>query len=416
MEGKAVSLDALNHTPMSDSRTTQYTSPHADLWPLDASVAMLNHGSFGACPTVVLEAQHRYRLQMESEPVRFFTREREPFLDAARDALGDFLGADPADLVFVRNATEGVNSVLRSLEFEPGDELLVTDHAYNACRNVIEYVAHRNNAKVVVVKIPMPIKSPDEVLDAILAAVSEKTRILLIDHITSPTALVLPVKRIIDALSERGIETLVDGAHAPGMVPLDLDDIGAAYYAGNCHKWMCCPKGAGFLHIHRDRQELIHPTIISHGYNTVRPERGRLHEEFDWAGTHDPTPWLCLPEAIQFLESLHEDGLKGLRRQNHEMAIAAKRLLCEAVGVEAPSPEDMLGSMVAVPLWLDGTSEKDALLSHPVHNRLLEEFAIDVPVYYWPDTPYLWIRISAQAYNSLDQYQRLADALRQLRP
>jgi isopenicillin-N epimerase len=396
--------------------TTQYTSPQADLWPLDPTVAMLNHGSFGACPKVVLEAQGRYRLQMEQEPVRFFTREREPLLDAARDALAQFLGADPADLVFVRNATEGVNCVLRSLTFEPGDELLVTDHGYNACRNVVEYVAKRNSARVVVAKVPMPISSPDEAEEAVLSAVTDKTRILLIDHITSPTALAMPIVRIINELTERGIDTLVDGAHAPGMIPLDLNEIGAAYYAGNCHKWMCCPKGAGFLHIRRDRQQPIHPTVISHGYNTVRPERGRLHEEFDWAGTHDPTPWLCLPDAIRFLESLHDDGLDGLRRRNHESAIAAGRLLCDAVGAELPCPEEMLGSLAAVPLWLDPSAEKDALLSHPVHNRLLEDFAIDVPVYYWPDTPHLWIRVSAQAYNSLDQYQRLADALRDLRP
>lgn len=400
---------------MSDSKTTQYTSAQADLWPLDPTVAMLNHGSFGACPKVVLEAQQRYRLQMEREPVRFFTREREPLLDAARDALAEILGADPADLVFVRNATEGVNSVLRSLRFDAGDELLISDHTYNACHNAVDYVAQRDNARVVVAKIPMPIASPDEAVEALLSAATDKTRLLLIDHITSPTALVLPLTRIVAAFAERGIDTIVDGAHAPGMVSLNLNEIGAAYYAGNCHKWMCCPKGAGFLHVRRDRQQPIHPTVISHGYNTVRPERGRFHEEFDWAGTHDPTPWLCLPDAIRFLESLHDDGLAGLRRRNHELAIAARRLLCDAVGVEPPCPEEMLGSMAAVPLWLDESAEKDALLSHPVHNRLLEEFGIDVPVYYWPDTPHLWIRISAQAYNSLDQYQRLADALRELK-
>lgn len=393
-----------------------YNSKHSVLWPLDPNVAMLNHGSFGACPEVVLEAQQGYRLQMEREPVRFFIREREPLLDAARDALARFLGATPADLVFVRNATEGVNSVLRSLDFDRDDELIVTDHAYNACRNVVEYVAKRNGARVIVATIPMPIEAEDTVVESILSTVTDKTRLLLIDHITSPTALVLPIERIIKVLDERGIDTLVDGAHAPGMIPLNLDRIGAAYYAGNCHKWMCCPKGAGFLHVRRDRRQPIHPTVISHGYNTVRPERGRFHEEFDWAGTHDPTPWLCLPDAIQFLESLFEDGLDGLRRRNHELAVAARRLLCDAVGSDPPCPEEMLGSMGAVPLWLDDSSQKDALLSHPVHNRLFEDFRIDVPVYYWPDTPHLWTRISAQAYNSLDQYQRLANALRELRP
>ena len=393
-----------------------YTSKHAALWPLDADVAMLNHGSFGACPKAVLEAQQGYRLQMEREPVRFFTREREPLLDAARDALARFLGADSADLVFVRNATEGVNSVLRSLDLASDDELIVTDHAYNACRNALDYVAQCHKARVVVARIPVPVESEEAILESILAVVTDKTRLLLIDHITSPTALVLPIERIIKALDERGIDTLVDGAHAPGMVALNLNHLGAAYYAGNCHKWMCCPKGAGFLHVRRDRQQPIHPTVISHGYNTVRPERGRFHEEFDWAGTHDPTPWLCLPDAIGFLESLFEDGLDGLRRRNRGLAIEAGRLLCTVVGSQPPCPEEMLGSMAAVPLWYDDSSEKDALLSHPVHNCLLEEYGIDVPVYYWPDTPHLWTRISVQAYNSLDQYQRLSNALQKLQP
>ncbi len=401
---------------MQDSESTRYTSRHAKHWPFDPSVAMLNHGSFGACPQVVLDAQRRFRQQMEQEPVRFFTREREPLLDAARNALAQFLGADPADLVFVRNATEGVNCVLRSLTFDAGDELLVTDHGYNACRNVVEYVAHCHFARVVVAQIPMPIQSPDEAVEAILGTVTNKTRLVLIDHITSATGLVLPIERIVRALAERGIDSLVDGAHAPGMVPLDLKEIGAAYYAGNCHKWMCCPKGSGFLYVRRDRQEPIHPAVISHGYNTVRPERGRFHEEFDWAGTGDPTPWLCLPDAIRFLETLFDDGMDGLRRRNRELAIAGRRLLCEAIDAEAPCPEEMLGAIAAIPLWADEMVGIDALHCHPLHDLLLDDFGIDVPIYHWPSAPRLWLRISAQAYNSMDQYSQLAEALRQVRP
>ena len=400
---------------MHDSASTRYTSVHADLWPFDLNVAMLNHGSFGACPRVVLAAQQRYRLQMEQEPVRFFTREREPLLDAAREALARFLGADPADLVFVRNATEGVNCVLRSLRFEPGDELLVTDHAYNACRNVVEYAAQRSGARVTVAKIPMPINSSDSAVDAVLSAATDRTRLALFDHITSPTGLILPIERIVRELADRGIDSIIDGAHGPGMVPLNLNAIGAAYYAGNCHKWMCCPKGAGFLHVRRDRQAPIHPAVISHGYNTIRPERGRFHEEFDWAGTCDPTPWLCLPEAIRFLETLFDDGLTGLIRHNHSLAVAARNLLCDAVGAEAPCPEEMLGSIAAIPLGPDEVVGIGALHTHPLHDRLLDDFGIDVPIYHWPSAPRLWLRVSAQAYNSMDQYHRLADALRQLR-
>ncbi len=400
----------------SKHQDTKYTSPHAGLWPLDPNVAMLNHGSFGACPRVVLETQDRYRRQMEQEPVRFLTRQREALLDAARAALAGFLYAEPADLVFVRNATEGVNCVLRSLAFQPGDELLVTDHNYNACRNVVDYVAQRTGARVVVARLPMPIESPDQAVEAILTAVSDRTRLALVDHITSSTALVLPIQRIVQSLADRGVDTVVDGAHAPGMIALDLDAVGAAYYAGNCHKWMCCPKGAGFLHVRRDRQAAIHPVVISHGYNTIRPERGRFHEEFDWAGTGDPTPWLCLPEAIRFLASLFDGGLEGLLRHNRQLAIAGRRLLCETVGCEPACPEEMLGAIAAVLLWPDETVEVDALHTHPLHDRLLDDFGIDVPVYHWPSPPHLWLRISAQAYNSLDQYRLLAAALGSLRP
>ncbi len=395
---------------------SRYTSVHAELWPFDLDVAMLNHGSFGACPSAVLETQQAYRLQMEREPVRFFTREREPLLDAARCALAEFLGADAADLVFVRNATEGVNCVLSSLALEPGDELLVTDHNYNACRNVVDYAASRSGAKVVVARLPLPIKSPDETVDTILAATTDRTRLALVDHITSATALVLPIDQIVARLAERGIDTVVDGAHAPGMVPLDLKTIGAAYYAGNCHKWMCCPKGAGFLHVRRDRQDGIHPAVISHGYNTVRPERGRFHEEFDWAGTCDPTPWLCLPRAIRFLEGLFEDGIEQLMRHNRELALAGRELLCETVGTAPSCPESMVGAIAAVLLWPDETFEVDALHCHPLHDRLLDDYHLDVPIYHWPDPPHLWLRISAQIYNSMDQYRALAKALTETQP
>ncbi len=398
-----------------DKSHSAYTSPRAAHWPLDPNVAMLNHGSFGACPRVVLEAQQRYQLQMEREPVRFFTREREPLLDAARDALARFLGADSADLVFVRNATEGVNCVLRSLRFEPGDELLVTDHAYNACRNAVEYAAQCSRARVTVARIPMPIESPEAAVDAVLSAATDRTRLAMFDHITSPTGIVLPVEQIVGSLAARGIDSIIDGAHAPGMVALDLGAIGAAYYTGNCHKWMCCPKGAGFLHVRRDRQDSIHPAVISHGYNTIRPERGRFHEEFDWAGTCDPTPWLCLPEAVRFIETLFDDGLSGLMRHNHELAVAARNLLCETVGAEVPCPEEMLGSIAAIPLGPDEVVGIGALHTHPLHDRLLDDFGIDVPIYHWPSAPRLWLRISAQAYNSMDQYCRLANALKQLR-
>ncbi|MGZ4779741.1 MAG: aminotransferase class V-fold PLP-dependent enzyme, partial [Thermoanaerobaculia bacterium] len=218
-------------------------------WLLDPAITFLNHGSFGATPRAVLEKQTEYRLRMEREPVRFLVRELEPLLDAARRKVAAFAGAEAESLVFVPNATAGVNAVLRSLDLDQNDELLVTNQEYNASRNALDYVAQLAGAKVVAVDIPFPIASPDDVVDRIVSGVTDRTRLLLIDHITSQTALVLPIERIVAEMNRRGIDTLVDGAHAPGMVPLDVKTIGASYYTGNLHKWVCGPKGAAFLSV-----------------------------------------------------------------------------------------------------------------------------------------------------------------------
>ena len=214
------------------------TSSLADRWALDPRVTFLNHGSFGACPTEVLTFQAGLRAEMEAEPVRFLSRELDDRLDAARAPLAAFLGADAADLAFVTNATSGVNAVLRSIAWNAGDELLTTDHAYGACKNALEYVASRMGARVVIVTLPFPVPSPEAIVEAVMARVTPKTRLALLDHVTSQTALILPIERLVPELERRGIEVLIDGAHAPGMIPLDLRTLGATYYSGNCHKWM----------------------------------------------------------------------------------------------------------------------------------------------------------------------------------
>jgi isopenicillin-N epimerase len=382
----------------------------AALWPLDRSITFLNHGSFGACPTPVLRHQAALRTEMEAEPVRFLSRELDDRLDAARASLGAFLGADPDDLAFVTNATSGVNAVLRSLTFAAGDELLTTDHAYNACRNALVFVAERTGARVLVAPVPFP-ATPDAVVEAVLARVTPRTRLALLDHVTSPTALVLPIERLIAELDRRGIAVLVDGAHAPGMVPVDLRTLGATYYSGNCHKWMCAPKGSAFLWVRRDRHADVHPLTISHGANARRPGRTRFRLEFDWTGTSDPTAWLTVPKAIEYVGSLLPGGWPEVMARNHALAIDARRLLCEAAATPPPCPDTMIGSLASIVLPESPTTEIYWRNPDPLQTRLFETWGIEVPVVSWPSPPRRLIRVSAQLYNERAHYERLAEAL-----
>ncbi len=381
------------------------------MWALDPAVTFLNHGSYGACPRAVLDAQQALRDRMEAEPVRFLGRELEARLDAARAALGAFVGADPDDLAFVPNATGGVNTVLHALRLGPADELLVTNHAYNACRNAAETAARAAGARVVVAPVPFPIGSADDVVDAVLAHVTSRTRLALLDHVTSPTALIFPIARLVGELAARGVDTLVDGAHAPGMLPLDVRAIGAAYYAGNCHKWMCAPKGAAFLHVRPDRQQAIRPLVVSHGANSPRTDRTRFRLEFDWTGTHDPTAFLCVPDAIRCVGGALPGGWPAVMARNHALAVAAQARLSKALGLVPPCPEELVGSLAALPLPDGPGRVARGLTFDPLQDALLERFGIEVPVLSWPAPPKRLIRISAQLYNGPADYDRLADAL-----
>ena len=300
-------------------------------WGFDPAITFLNHGSYGACPSAVLELQRAWRDRLEAEPVQFLTDDLPGLLDEARGSVGRFLRADPEGLAFLANATTGVNTVLQSLRFEPGDELLTDDHEYNATINAMRAVAARDRARVVVAKVPFRIDGPDDVLDAILAAVTERTRLVVVSHVTSPTALIFPVEVLVAELDRRGIDTLVDAAHAPGMVPVAVDALGAAYWTGNGHKWLCGPKGTAVLWVRGDRRELIHPLVVSHGANAPLDGRTRFRHEFDWLGTVDPTGFLALPAAIDWMAGQAPDGcgwpamMVGVRKMTSSVWCATSR-------------------------------------------------------------------------------------------
>ena len=385
-------------------------------WLLDPAVTFLNHGSFGACPKAVLEHQHAWQERLEREPVRFLIDDWEGLWDDARRKLSGFVGASTDDLVFVPNATTGVNTVLRSLRFRRGDELLVTDHEYNACRNVLDFVAAQSGARVIVAQIPFPLHSPAQVLQSVLDRVTRRTRLALLDHVTSPTGLVLPIAQLVRELSARDIETLVDGAHAPGMVPLNLRALGATYYTGNCHKWICAPKGAAFLHVQPERQRDVRPLVISHGANSNRRDRSRFLLEFGWMGTGDPSACLSVPEAIRVVGGMLPGGWPAVMQRNRALALAARRILCDALAVEPPCPEEMIGSLAAVPLPDMAARDVKRIANglDRMRGRLLRDFSIEVPVLPWPAPPKRLVRVSAQLYNSVTDYGKLAAALSRL--
>lgn len=389
-------------------------------WPLDPGVTFLNHGSFGSCPRPVLAFQRDLQDRMERQPVKFLVDDFESLWDESRRELAQFIGANADDVVFVNNATAGVNTILRSLEFRRGDELLVTDHEYNACRCALDFVAARGGARVVVAKIPFPLVSPQQVVGSVLERVTRRTRLVLLDHVTSPTGLVLPVEPIVHELNRRGVESLLDGAHAPGMLPLNLRRLGATYYAGNCHKWLCAPKGSALLHVSRDRQPRIRPLVISHGANSPRTNRSRFLLEFGWMGTGDGSAQLSVPEALRVVGALLPGGWPAVMRRNQALALAGRRVLCEALEIPPPCPEEMIGSLAAVPLPDMTAADAGRIVSgrdpDPLRRRLLRARGIEVPCNPWPAAPKRLLRVSAQLYNSLPQYHELASALKTMLP
>jgi isopenicillin-N epimerase len=387
-------------------------SPLASAWTLDPDVVFLNHGSFGATPRTVLDRQAEIRRLMEAEPLQFFDHLYQEELDGARSTLGEFVGAPSDGLAFVANATTGVNTVLASLSLRPGDQLVTTDHEYNACRNALVAAAERAGAEVVVVSVPFPVRSAGQVIDAVVDGMGPRCRLLLIDHVTSQTGLVLPLDELAAEAHRREVAVLVDGAHAPGMVDLDLHKLGVAYYTGNLHKWVCAPKGAAFLYVREDLREQVRPLVISHGANASSATRSRFHLEHDWTGTRDPSAWLSVESALATVASLASGGWAEVRDLNRQLALEGRRIVCRALGVEVPSPDGMIGSLASIPLTDgDGASVNDIFPFDALQLALFERYRIEVPIISWPERPKRLVRISAQLYNQPDQYRYLAEAL-----
>ena len=380
-------------------------------WNLDSDCVFLNHGSFGATPNGIREEQRNWQDLLEDEPVRFYEDLAMDFMENSRKALAVMLECDAEDLALVENATTGVNTILRSLEFNTGDEILVPDHAYQACRNAIDFVAQRWGVKVVTVNIPFPIEGPQIAFDIIMAGVTERTVLAMIDTVTSPTGLLMPFERLTKELEAKGVAVLLDAAHGIGMVPLSLDKLGASYSTSNCHKWMCAPKGSAFLHVRKDLQHDIHPLTISHGMTFPLGDTTRFRHEFDWTGTRDISAACSIPATIEYMENMVDGGWPAIMKHNHDLAMEGRRILCERLGLDEPCPEDMIACIATLELPEGGDAGIPLHEPDPLHKVLQDKYGIQVPVWSWESPKGRYIRISAQLYNHVDEYHYLADAL-----
>lgn len=370
-------------------------------WALDDDYLTVNHGAFGATPKAVLVAQTAWRDQMEAQPSVFMRSILPKALRASAEALAAFLGAEGGDLVFVDNATTGCNAVLRSLSLKADDEILLHGQAYGAVANTARYVAERAGARIIIAPLHFPDDDFAGFAKRFAACIGPRTRIAIIDHITSPSALLLPVAEIASACRQAGVPLLVDGAHGPGQIELELQSLGADYYVGNCHKWLAAPKGCAFLWTRGDRQVELHPTTISHGFG------GGYLLEFDWTGTRDATAQLAIESALTFHERL---GGAGLRRRNISLAGEAGALLAAELGTtHGNARHEVAMAMVRLPLENVPLTKDYATL---LRGRLLGEFRTDAPLHAHPSG--IWLRVSAHAYNEIDDYARLAGHVRKL--
>ena len=381
-------------------------------WILDPNITFLNHGSFGACPKLILDEQTKLRTSLESDPVTFMESTARELWAESLVRLSKFINADSEGMTFVTNATSGVNTVLKSLDLKPNDEIIVLDHSYQACWNAVDFITKKAGAKTVVATIPFPIDSNEQIIEGILQNVTERTRLALIDTVTSPTGLRLPFEELVSELQSRNVDVLLDAAHGPGIVTLDIKKLDPAYVTGNAHKGLCTPKGSAFLYIREDRRNRIRPLSVSHGASVSGTDQERFRFEFDWTGTQDPTAWLCIPSAINHIGSMLSGGWPAIMDYNTNLAIQGRNLLLEALGTPKPSPDSMIVGLAAVLLPGSGVLTTSALEPDPLHTLLFEKYRIQVPVFGWPHHNKRYLRIASYLYNSLEEYEYLAEVLK----
>lgn len=375
-----------------------------DQFLLDPDVTFLNHGSYGACPRPVFDEYQRWQRELERQPVEFLGRRADELLYDARVKLGAFLNTPAESLVFVTNATWGVNIIIRSLDLDPGDEVLTTDHEYGANTMAWEWLLAKEGASLVKKAVPIPVSTQEEVVESIWSGVTERTKAIFVSHLTSPTALILPIQQICQRAHDHGILTIIDGAHAPGQLPLDLQAIGADIYTGNLHKWLCAPKGAGFLYVRPEEQAWIESLIVSWGWG---PDGALAPSSFvdrnEWQGTRDLAPFLSVPAAICFQE---EHDWDQVWRRCHELASSARTQIAELTGKPPISPDspEWFAQMVACPIATDDPAE--------LKRRLYDDYRVELPVFDWHGQSIL--RASFQAYNDEDDLDRLMSALSEM--
>lgn len=380
-------------------------------WPLPAGLCMLNHGSYGVTPQYVRERQAMLRSLMDADPVRWFKTEMERWADRARRAVAQLINCPPRDLVFVPNATIGNATILYSMNWNPGDEIVITDHEYQATINELERLSHRTGCVVRRARVPLPCEDPAQITESIAMAITKRTKLVIVSHVTSATSLVQPVAEIVAMARARGVDTLVDGAHGPGHIDVDVAKINPAYYTGSGHKWLCAPKGSGMMYVAPEKQPGLRPLALSSRAANDRIDRPKYWCDFDYVGTGDQTANLVLADCIEHIAAQDPDGLPGVRRRNHALLMRGATLIAERCGLRfACRPQQTLHIATLI-LPADPAPDRPRFMDDPLWDLLLDKHGIQVPIWTFAPTGHRVVRVSAHLHNRIEDFERLADAL-----